>query len=144
MASIIPNLTKKKLVDGTLDLDIATADSYRMLLHTSALAPNVDTWAFRSDLTNEVTGAGYTAGGKALTGVAINTDLVNDRAEWTFAVLVWPAATITARYGSIVRWRGGAATADEIIAILDFGSDRASTAADFTVTPNVEGVIQIA
>ena len=46
------------------DLD---TDTLKAMLCTSSYAPNRGTHAYKSDVTNEITGTGYTAGGLALT-----------------------------------------------------------------------------
>lgn len=142
MASGVPNPTKKKLVDGSIDLD---GDTFKISLHTSSFAPNFDTLDFRDDLTNEVTATGYTAGGQTLAGLSIAVDLTNDRAEWTFTAPQWTiTGSVTARYAVISKIRGGAASADEVVLVIDFGSDKTATDGTFTITPNAEGVLQIA
>jgi len=106
-------------------------DNFKMMLVTSAYTPNKDTHTKRSDVTNEVSGTGYTAGGEATTG-SVTQNNANDRVEIAFTDVVWPAATITARGAVIYRARGGAASADELVTYIDFGSDRTSTDGDFT------------
>lgn len=51
--------------NGVLDLDEAN-DDMRLSAHTNAYTPNQDTHNFFDDVTNEVTGTNYTAGGAAL------------------------------------------------------------------------------
>jgi hypothetical protein len=138
MASLIYNAAKKNLINGTIDLD---TDTVKAMLVTSTYAPNIDTHAFRSDVTNEVVGTGYTAGGAALTTKTVTQDNTNDRAVFDADDVVWAAATITARAAVLYKSRGGLASADELIGYFDFGSDITSTAAAFTVQWNASGIM---
>lgn len=141
MASLVPVLTKKKLVNGTIDLD---TDTFKIMLCTSTFAPNQDTIDFRNAVTNEVSGTGYTAGGLTLAGLAFTDDVAtNHRTAWSFTAPVWSTATITARWAVIYKSRGGASSADEVILCIDFATDKTSTAGSFTITPDATGVIQI-
>jgi hypothetical protein len=129
MASLLYNSALNDQARGLIDFD---TDSFKMLLVTSAYVVNKDTHTKRSDVTSEVTGTGYTAGGAATAcTVALNT--ATDQLTLTFAQTSWPASTITARAGVIYKARGGAATADELIGYADFGADVSSTAGTFTV-----------
>jgi len=51
----------------------AGGHTLKMALLTSTAAPNLSTWSHFSDVTNEITGTGYTAGGQALTSLT-NTE----------------------------------------------------------------------
>lgn len=112
------------MMEGSHDLDGAT---YNVMLCTSSYAPDVDTHDFRSDVTNEVTGTGYSAGGQALGSVTVTYDSANNRAVFDAADVVWSSSTITARYAVIYRARGGASSADELLCYVDFGTDVSST-----------------
>jgi len=57
-----------------------------------------------------------------------------NREDITFAITSWTTATITARAGVIYKSRGGLASADELVAYVDFGTDVTSTAGTFSVT----------
>jgi hypothetical protein len=129
MPSLIYNSFFEDLARGAIDLD---TDTIRVLLTTSAYTENKDTHIKRSDVTNEVTGAGYTAGGNTVT-ITITKDTANDRLDVTLGGTTWPTSTITARKAVYYKSRGGAATADELIAVIDNGSDVTSTGATFTL-----------
>jgi hypothetical protein len=117
-------------VNGQIDIN---TDSFKMMLLTSTYAYNQATHVKRSDLTNEVVGTGYTAGGLAVALTPTN-DTTNHWLTIASAQAVWTGATtITARYGAIYKVRGGLATADELVAILDFGADIISSGGTFTV-----------
>jgi hypothetical protein len=105
-----------------------------MMLVTSAYTPNKDTHDFRNDVTNEVTGTGYTAGGATITATVGAVDTANDRVDVTFSDPTWVDSEITARAGVIYKSRGGASSADELVAYVDFGADIVSSGGDFEVT----------
>jgi hypothetical protein len=108
------------------------------------MRPNIDTHTKRSDVTNEVTGTGYTAGGVALTSASRSpTTRPTTGPSSLSANPSWATATITARGAVIYKSRGGAATADELVCYLDFGSDQTSTAGTFTVTCPANGWIYL-
>jgi hypothetical protein len=129
MASLIYNSFLEDLARGAIDMD---TDTFRVLLTTSAYSENKDTHLKRSDVTNEVTGSGYTAGG-VVTTITVTKDTVNDRLDITLGAVSWPSSTITARKAVYYKSRGGAATADELVAVNDFGSDVTSTGATFSL-----------
>lgn len=131
MASMILNSALHDEATGAIDYD---TDSFKVMLLTNAATPDKDTWTKRSDVTNEVTGTGYTAGGAAVTVTVGAVDTTNDRVDITLGGKTWTTATITARYAVYYKARGGASSADELVAVIDFGSDKTSTAADFALS----------
>ena len=131
----------KLLLQGLHDLDSAT---YNVMLTTSAYTPDVDAHDFRNDVTNEVTGTGYSAGGQALASVTVTYDSAGNKAVFDAADTVWSSSTITARYAVIYRARGGASSADELLCYVDFGADVSSTGGAFTITWNASGILTAA
>ncbi len=129
MASLLFNRMLELWARGNIDFD---TDTFRVTLHTSAYTENKDTHDFFDDVTNEVTGTGYTAGGNVAT-VSVTLDTANDRLDITLGGTTWPSSTITARKAVYRKARGGAASADELIAVNDFGSDVISSAGTFTL-----------
>lgn len=120
----------QKLVTGSIDLD---TDTFKMLLTTSAYTPNQDTHDFRDDVTNEVTGTGYTAGGVTLSGVAVSYDTATNQVRVSWSDPTWPSSTITARTAVIYKSRGGASSADELLAYCTEAADVSTTAGTLTV-----------
>ena len=116
---------------GSIDFD---TDTFKVMLVTSAYTENKDTHTRRSDITNEITGTGYTAGGNTATVTVAAVDTTNDRVDITLGGTTWPASTITARKAIYYKSRGGASSADEIVAVVDFGADVSTTAGTFTLT----------
>ena len=130
MASLIYNSAIDEMARGDIDFDTNT---FKAMLVTSTYSPNKDTHDFRDDVTNEVTGTGYTAGGVTST-VTVTKDTANDRVTIQFGAVSWATSTITARGCVYYKSRGGASSADEIVAYVDFGSDVSSSAGTFSVS----------
>ena len=118
------------LAKGNIDLD---TDTFKIMLTTSTYVPNQDTHVFRSDVTDEVVGTGYTAGGATLTGVSVTYDAASNQMRVSWTDPTWPTSTITARTAVIYKSRGGAATADELLAYVTNDADVSSSGATFTV-----------
>ena len=105
-------------------------DAFKLALFTSSATLSAATTNYST--TNESSGTNYTAGGSALTNVTPTTS--GKTALTDFADLVFTDATVTARGAMIYNTTTGAGTGttDSTI-ILDFGSDKTSTAGDFTI-----------
>lgn len=129
MASLIFNRLLELWARGNIDFD---TDTFRVMLTTSAYTEDKDAHDFRDDVTNEVTGTGYTAGGNIAT-VTVTLDTANNRLDITLGGTTWSSSTITARKAVYYKARGGAASADELVAVNDFGSDVISSAGTFTL-----------
>lgn len=130
MASLVYNSCIRDAVIGLIDFD---TDTFKMMLVTSTYTAS-KSHSKRSDITNEVTGTGYSTGGNACSVSVAAVDNVNNDVEISFTVTSWTSATITARAGVIYKSRGGASSADELVGYVDFGSDVSSTNGTFAVT----------
>ncbi len=131
MASLIYNSFIRDVLVGNIDMD---TDAFKVMLTTSAYTENKDSHDKRDDVTNEVTGTGYTAGGASTTVTVAAVDTANDDVEITIGAASWTTSTITARKAVVYKSRGGASSADELVCVIDFGSDVVSTAGTFTLT----------
>lgn len=133
MASLIYNSAIDDMARNNIDFDTNT---FKAMLVTSSYTPNKDTHDKRDDVTNEVSGTGYTAGG-VTTACTVTKDTANDKVTLQFAAVSWASSTITARALVIYKSLGGAASADALVAYNDFGSDVSSTAGTFSVAASV-------
>lgn len=118
---------KRALLDGEMDFSSDTAQTFKIALFTSAATLGAATTAYSA--TDESSGTGYTAGGKALT-ISTNPTTSGTTAFLSFATVTWTSATITAR-GALIYLADGAT--NPAVAVLDFGSDKTSTAGDFQI-----------
>lgn len=130
MASLVYNSCIRDAVVGNIDFD---SDTFKAMLVTSSYSAS-KSHAKRNEVTNEVTGTGYTAGGNACSVSVAAVDNTNNDVEISFTITSWTSATITARAAVIYKSRGGASSADELVGYVDFGSDVSSTNGTFAVT----------
>lgn len=129
MASLIYNSCIDDVVRNNIDFEV---DTFKAILVTSSYVPNKDADDKRNDVTNEVTGTGYVAGGIAC-AVTVTKDVANDKVTVQLGALSWPSSTLTARACVYYKSRGGASSADELVAYNDFGSDVSTSGGTFSV-----------
>lgn len=126
-------------MNGGIDLD---TDTIKVALVTSSYTPDIDAHEDFADVTNEVSGTGYTAGGETLT-VTVSQDNTNDRGTVDADDVTWSTATITAR-GAVIYKDTGTPATSLLICYVDFGSDKTSTAGDFIYTVHADGILNAA
>lgn len=136
MASIIYTSFFDDVAKGNIDCD--TDIFYCQLVNATyasiADETKKDSHLKRSSVTsNEISGTGYTAGGTAAT-VTVTKDTANNRLDISLGAVSWASSTISANGAVYYKRRGGADTADELVAFIDFGGAVSSTAGTFSLT----------
>ena len=139
MADVIYNSFKGKIMDGSIDLD---TDTIKVALVTSSYTPDQDADEFFDDVTNEVAGTGYSAGGETLANKSVTVDNTNNLSKFDADDALWTTATITARGGVIYKSTGTAATSP-LICYIDFLADKTATAGDFKITFDSDGILTL-
>lgn len=144
MASGIYNKFKELTLKGgtSFPVDFDT-DTIKVALVTSAYTPDFDAHDYFNDVTNEVSGTGYTAGGATLGTVTVTLDTANDRVDFDAADTQWTSSTITAR-AAVIYKSTGTATTSPLIAYIDFGSDQSSSNGTFTIQWAAAGILRLA
>ena len=118
-------------------------DTIKVALTTSAYTPNQDTHDFFDDITNEVVGTGYTAGGASLANkVTPIYDTASNEMRLDADDAVWATSSLTARYAILYKSTGTASTSP-LLGYVDFGGDQTTSAADFTIQWDATGVLKI-
>src|ERR1044072_4700889 len=128
------------LANKLIDID---SDTIKTMLTTSSYVPNQDTDDFKNDVTNEVTGTGYTATGTTLTTpVSAYTGGTN---VWNFDAddAVWASSTITARIAVVYDSTPGTDATRPLISYVDFGGDNSTSSGTFTVQWNASGIVKV-
>jgi hypothetical protein len=118
---------KTDALSGLVNFNTGTSYTYKIALYTANATLNNATAAYT--VTGEVTGTGYTAGGKPLVISNIPTgDTTNNVAYISFDPVTWTGASFTCRGALIYN-----STTSATVAVLNFGSDKTTTGT-FTVT----------
>lgn len=139
MADLIYNSFKRDIMNGGIDLD---TDTIKVALVTSAYTPNEDTHDNFDDVTNEVTGTGYTAGGATLASVTVTADTTDNEGVFDAADVTWSTSSITAR-GAVIYKSTGTASTSKLICYLDFVTDKTSSSGDFVIQWGSEGILNL-
>jgi hypothetical protein len=129
MASLVFNSFLGDVFAGNCN----TGHTYKMTLHTSGYTEDRAAHSRFSSVTNELaTGNGYTQGGATVTlSYAVNN--TTNISTVTIGAANWPSSTLTVRKAVIRRARGGAASADELVAVLDHTTDVSSSGTTFNI-----------
>ena len=117
---------KKELLEAKHNFLNSGGSDFKLALYTSSASLDASTTAYTA--TNEVSGTGYSAKGSSLTRV--NPTSSGTTAFTDFTDLSFTSATITAR-GALIYNED--TTGDTSVCVLDFGSDKTSTAGTFTI-----------
>ena len=118
---------KQEILQGVHDFTVSTGNTFKLALYTNSASFTAATTAYTA--TNEVGNSGtYAAGGGTLTNVTPTTS--GTTAFTDFDDLSFTSATITAR-GALIY--NDTVAGDPSVVVLDFGSDKTSTAGTFTI-----------
>lgn len=121
---------KQELLEAVHDFRLTGGDTFKIALYVSAATLGAATTAYTA--TNEVaSGGGYTTAGETLT--RIDPSLSSTTAITDFADVTWSTSTITARGALIYNTTPTHTYTNPANVVLDFGSDKSSTAGDFVV-----------
>jgi hypothetical protein len=105
-------------------------DTIKVMLCTSSYTPSI-AHDFKNDITNEITGTGYTAGGLTLTSKTATRTSGNT--VYTAANATWSGATFTTRYAVVYKDTGVSSTSP-LICYFDFGTDQSPAGVNYTLT----------
>jgi hypothetical protein len=133
---------KVELLQAVHNFGPTSADTFNIALYTGAASIGPSTTVYTTS--GEVTGTGYTAGGKALT-IAVSPTSSNNTsgvatAYVSFSNVSWTNATFTARGALIYNVTQG----NKSVAVLDFGADKTVAGDTFQVifpTPDANSAI---
>jgi len=135
-------LTFEKLLTEHANVINLEAEDNKVAMFTNSITPNFDTntaYGTSPYDANEVSGAGYTAGGIVLTATEITVSsgtLVYDAAD-----SAWASSTITNARGALIY--ADASTGNEPICLINFGADYSTTNGTFTIQYNASGIFTL-
>jgi hypothetical protein len=117
-------------------------DTIKVMLCTSTNTPHQDNHTYKTSVTNEVTGTGYTAGGATLASKTNTYSTTTNIITFDAADVTWATSTITARYAVIYGSTGTDATSP-LLGYVDFGSDVPSVGGSFVIAWDPAGIFTI-
>ena len=121
-----------------------TGDTIKCGLTTSSWTPDVDAHDFYSDVTNEISGTGYTTGGATLTSPTLVYDDASNTLRLDAADTTWTTSTITNARIAFVYKDTGVSTTSPLLGYGNFGADTSTVADTFTITWDAtDGVLKI-
>lgn len=119
---------KKQLMEAEHNFKSSGGSTFKIALYTSSATLDSSTTAYSTS--NEVVGTGYTGGGNTLVNISPTTS--GTTAFVDFSDTTWSTATITAR-GALIYNSSSVNYTNPAVAVLDFGSDKSSSAGNFTI-----------
>ena len=125
--SAICNSFKVEILKGEHDFTASTGDTFNIALFTSSATLAAGTTAYASTGMNEMSGTGYTAGGKALTSVTPTLD--SSTACCDFDDISWTSSTFTANACLIYNDD----SSDKAVCAVAFGGDKTVSSGTFTI-----------
>ncbi len=126
ITSAICNSFKTEILTAVHDFTASSGNTFNLALYTSSATINKSTTAYAD--TNEISGTGYTAKGKALTSVTPVLD--SDTAVCDFANVSWTSSSFTAN-GCLIFNED--ASGDPAVCTIAFGGDKTVTSGTFTI-----------
>lgn len=139
-ASGVYGLTLEKMFIDTAGESLEAEDN-KVLMVTDSYTHNYDTHDFRDDITNEVTGTNYTAGGTALTATEIT--LASGVLTFDAADVSWANSTIANAMAGIHYFNVGSAATDQLVLLSDFVTAASTTNGTFTIQWHASGILTL-
>ena len=119
------------------------SDTIKVMLCTSSYTPDQDAHNYKDDVTNEVTGTGYTAGGATVASPSITYTGASNTLKLDGDDVSWSNSTITARYAVIYDDTPATDATKPLIAWIDFGADVSTTSGTFTIAFDAAGIATV-
>ena len=134
---MIFNKYQAEILKGNINL---LTDTIKVALLDNTYTPHQFHNYFSDVNSHEVSGTGYTVGGKALTGKSVTQDDIEIKGKFDANDTTWYNSTITARYAILYK-DTGASSSSPLIEVIDFSEDKSTSSQDFTLKWNVDGII---
>lgn len=125
------------LANKEVDLN---SDTIKVALVTSSYTFDQDAHDYFNDITNEVTGTGYSAGGAAVGSPSISYTGASNTFAFDGNDVSWTTSTITARGAVVYDSSPGSSSTNPLICFVDFGADVSTTSGTFTITWDAAGI----
>lgn len=126
----------------TKKIDLS-ADTLKIMLVTSSYTFDQDTHQFKSSITNEVSGTGYTATGATLGSPTLTYTGATNTLAFDAADVSWTSATFTARGAVVYDSTPGTDATRPVLLYIDFGADVPVLAGTLSLTWDAAGICNV-
>lgn len=135
-------LTLEKFFIDTAGESLEAEDHFEALVNDS-YTPDFNAHDFFNDLTNEVTGVGYTSGGVAVTSTEIT--LATGTLTFDAADTVYTTVTISNAMAGVLATSVStpAHATNQLVVLQDFVTAASATAANFTIQHSATGIFTL-
>ncbi len=125
---------------GNKQIDL-NSDTFKVMLTTDSYTPDQNADQYVSDVTNEISGTGYTTGGVSIGSLtmAYNTT-TNVWSIDTDTDAEWTGSSITARYAVLYDSTPGTDETNPLVGYVDFGDDVTTSSSTLQVNWSAAGI----
>lgn len=119
-------------------------DAFKVALANTSYTPDIDAHDYFNDVTNELSGGGYTSGGHAL--VSPSWTQTGGSNLWTLDATDLSISSLSVtnmKYGIIYDSTPGTAATNPLIALITFDAAQTFTNATMTLQWNASGIVTI-
>ena len=134
ITSALTNTFKEELLGGYHSFnasgDTPAGSAFKIALYTNSATLGTTTTAYSAS--NEISGTGYSSGGKALTNTGVAKSTVTSYTD--FSDVSWTSASFTAR-GCLIYNSSSISglTSNAAVCSIDFGGDKTVSSGTFTI-----------
>lgn len=118
-------------------------DTYKCMLTTSAYTPDQDVHDYRDDVTNEVSGTGYSAGGATIANRTLTYTAATNKIMLDGDDVSWPNSTITARTAVVYNDTPSTNATKGLVCYQQESADISSNNGTFSVVWNAAGIVEV-
>lgn len=118
-------------------------DTVKTMLSTSTYVPNQDTDKYKSNVSNEISGTNYTAGGTTISPLTSAYTGASNIWNLDGADAAWTTATFTCRIAATYDGTPGTDATRPLLSYVDMGGDQTVNAANFTIQWAAGGIVQV-
>ena len=134
-------LTLEKMLNNTAAIDLEAEDN-KICMVEDGYTPAYDTHDFYADLTNEVAGTGYSAGGQTITTTEISVAApAAGKLKWAAGNTSWTTSTIPNAMAAVIYC--DSVVSDPLIILVDFVTAASTTAGTFAITWHADGIFNL-
>jgi hypothetical protein len=140
MVAVYNNFTKE--INGGVIWNDNSSTTIKAMLVDDTYNMDITGHTVISDVTGEISGTGYTAGGALVVNRTTNLDNPGDETLYKADNIDWDNSTITA-YGVVIYKDTGTPSTSLLISYADFGENKSTNDGTFSLVWNVDGVFVV-